>query len=306
MPGLPIDSAVGLAEPTIHALGSELPRCDLAFLLTPQDFTINFAAPPTFAESCQFVQVAPKRAEIGRNRPVEVGLVGDTLSVLDQLLGAAQARSWPESGWRNEIEALRADRRASVSPDEASDEVPIHPARVVATVRDVLQPGDCVALDGGEFVRWARWCFGGGPHELITSGKLGALGSGIPFAVSAALARPERRSVAFVGDGTFGFHAMELDTAVRHKLPCVVIVGNDAGWATERHRQRAVYGPDRVVAADLLPTRYDQVAVGLGAHGEHVTRPSELRPALERAFASGRPACVNVEIASLRAPSTGS
>jgi acetolactate synthase-1/2/3 large subunit len=137
----------------------------------------------------------------------------------------------------------------------------------------------------------------------LTNGKLGALGPGIPLAAAATLARPDARSVAFVGDGTFGFHAMELDTAVRHNLPYVVIVGNDAGWATERHRQREVYGPDRLVAADLLPTRYDRLAEIMGAHGEHVERPEQLAPALERAFASGKPACVNVDIASIRAPS---
>ena len=129
--------------------------------------------------------------------------------------------------------------------------------RVTAAVKEFLQPGDCVGLDGGDFVRWARWTFGGGPYEFLTNGKLGALGPGIPLAFAATLAKPDARSVCFVGDGTFGFHAMEFDTAVRHNLPAVVIVGNDAGWATERHRQREVYGPDRLVAADLLPTRYD-------------------------------------------------
>jgi acetolactate synthase-1/2/3 large subunit len=175
--------------------------------------------------------------------------------------------------------------------------------RVTAAVRDLLRAGDCIALDGGDFVRWARWTFGGGPYEFLTNGKLGALGPGIPLAMAATLARPEARSVAFVGDGTFGFHGMEFDTAVRHGLPFVAVVGNDAGWATERHRQREVYGPDRLVAANLLPTRYDRVAADLGAHGEYVTAPEQLVPALERAFASGRPACVNVEIASIRAPS---
>ena len=137
----------------------------------------------------------------------------------------------------------------------------------------------------------------------MTNGKLGALGPGIPLAMAAAVARPEARSVAFVGDGTFGFHALEFDTAVRHHLPFVAIVGNDAGWATERHRQREVYGPDRLVAADLLPTRYDRVAADLGAHGEFVERPEQLAPALQRAFASGRPACINIDLASIRAPS---
>ena len=109
--------------------------------------------------------------------------------------------------------------------------------------------------------------------------------------------------MAFVGDGTFGFHGMEFDTAVRHDLPAVVIVGNDAGWAAERHRQRQDYGHDRIVASDLLPTRYDRIAEALGCYAEHVERPDELQPALERAFNSGRPAGVNVAIASIPSPS---
>ena len=109
--------------------------------------------------------------------------------------------------------------------------------------------------------------------------------------------------MAFLGDGTFGFHGLELDTAVRFRLPIVAIVGNDAGWAAERHRQRQVYGEDRLVASDLLPTRYDRVAEALGCHAEHVERPDQLRPALERAFNSGKPACINVAIASIPSPS---
>src|SRR5581483_2930422 len=219
-----------------------------------------------------------------RNRAVDVGLVGDAASVLGQLLAAARAHTWPRSGWRAELEALQHERTAGLQHLEASDEAPVHP----------LRAGDCVALDGGEFVRWARWALAGHPFEFLGNGKYGGLGPAIPLAMAAALARPGARSIACIGDGTFGFHGMELDTAVRHRLPIVVVVGNDAGWATERHRQREVYGPDRVVAADLLPTRYDQVAAALGAHGEYVERPDELAPALERAFASGGPACINV------------
>ena len=174
---------------------------------------------------------------------------------------------------------------------------------MAAAVRDALQPGDCVALDGGEFGQWARWALGGGPYETVGNGKLGGIGAGIPFASAAAMARSDLRSVAFIGDGTFGFHGMEFDTAVRHDVPFVAIVGNDAGWAAERHRQRELYGPDRLVAADLLPTRYDRVVEALGGHGEHVERPEELPPALERAFASGHPACINMAIASIPSPS---
>jgi acetolactate synthase-1/2/3 large subunit len=303
VPHLPIDSAVGLGEPSLHGLQRMLPRCDLVILLARQDFAVNFTDERTIAPGVPLVQVAPDPASIGQNRLVDLGIVADPTSVLAQLHDAARAQTWLRRKWRDELDAMRRRQVERTEPFETSDEVPIHPLRVMGAVSEFLRPGDCIALDGGDFVRWARWRFGGGPYEFLTNGKLGALGPGIPLAAAAALAKPRARTIAFVGDGTFGFHAMELDTAVRHNLPYVVIVGNDAGWATERHRQREVYGEDRLVAADLLPTRYDLLAESLGAHGEFVERPEQLTPALERAFASGKPACINVNLASIRAPS---
>ncbi|MGE3272351.1 MAG: thiamine pyrophosphate-binding protein [Chloroflexota bacterium] len=299
---VPIDSPVGLAEPSLHGLGGALAESDLVLSLARQDFAVSFLDTQTVPASTTIVQIAPDAASIGQNRAVRVGIVAAPAAVLRQLLEAVQARSWQRVAWADELRRRRQAQIARTRDMESSNEVPVHPMRVTSTVRDRLSPGDCVALDGGDFVRWARWTFGGGPWELLTNGKLGALGPGLPLAMAATLAKPGARSVAFVGDGTFGFHAMEFDTAVRHNLPLVAIVGNDAGWATERHRQREVYGPDRLVAADLLPTRYDRVAEDLGAHGEHVERPDEFAPALERAFASGKPACINVQIASVRAP----
>ncbi|MCC7368132.1 MAG: thiamine pyrophosphate-binding protein [Chloroflexi bacterium] len=306
-----IDSPVGLAEPSLHGLGRALAESDLVILAARGDFAINFLDEQTVRSGTKIVQIAPDAGSIGQSRAVDLGIVADMPTILGHLAEFArlvtQTKEYPRrsAGWRAELDRRRAARQERTRALEVSDAVPVHPMRVTATVRDLLAPGDCVALDGGDFVRWARWTFGGGPWELLTNGKLGALGPGLPLAMAATLARPGAKSVAFVGDGTFGFHAMEFDTAVRHNLPLVAIVGNDAGWATERHRQREVYGPDRLVAADLLPTRYDRVAADLGAHGEHVERPEQLRPALERAFASGKPACINVQIASLRAPSAG-
>ncbi|MDP8923210.1 MAG: thiamine pyrophosphate-dependent enzyme, partial [Chloroflexota bacterium] len=268
----------------------------------PQDFTVGFAGPRALGEA-RLIQVMPTSDQIARNRPVDVGLIGDAATVLGQLVGAARGRSWQASGWRDEIEAAHRANLAAMAPHETTDDVPIHPLRAATAVRDLLQSGDCVALDGGEFGQWARWAIGTGPYERVGNGKLGGIGGGIPFAIGAKLAKPAARSVAFVGDGTFGFHGLELDTAVRFGVPIITVVGNDAGWAAERHRQREVYGPDRVIAADLLPTRYDQVCVALGGYGELVEHPAELRPALERAFASGKPAVVNVMIASIASPS---
>ena len=302
LPGYVIESPRGLTDPALHGVGAQLKQADVVLLLGPQDFTIAFAGAGALG-TAQLIQVQPSTSEIGRCRPADVPLVGDAMTVLDQLLSAARTRTWIRSGWLDELAAAEQAGRERLAVHERSDDTPIHPLRLVTAVQDILSDGDSVALDGGEMGQWARWSVGNGRYTTILNGKFGGIGPAIPFAIAAKVARPARRCVAFLGDGTFGFHGLELDTAVRFQLPIVAIVGNDAGWSAERHRQRAVYGEDRAVAADLLLTRYDKVAEGLGCHGEFVERPEQLRPALERAFSSGKPACVNVAIASIPSPS---
>jgi acetolactate synthase-1/2/3 large subunit len=136
----------------------------------------------------------------------------------------------------------------------------------------------------------------------VTNGPAGAIGAAVPFAVAARLASPDAPVVAMSGDGAFGFHLAECDTAARRKLPFVAVVGNDAFWNAERQIQIRTYGAERAVGCELAPTRYDRVVAALGGHGEHVERAADLGAALDRAFRSGRPACVNVAIASVPAP----
>jgi acetolactate synthase-1/2/3 large subunit len=304
LPGFVLESPRGLTDPALHGLGSQLRRADLALLLAPQDFVAGFAGPGALAESGRLIEVGAAAAALGQNRRPDLGLVGDQVSVLGQLTEAlADGRGRAaRAAWAAELAGRRADQRARLGPAETSDQEPIHPLRLCAEVRARLRPGDIATEDGGEFGQWARWALGGGQQRVVLNGKLGMIGCGLPFALGARLAAPEARVVAFLGDGTFGFHGFEFDTAVRHDLPFVAIVGNDAGWAAERHRQVALYGPERVVAADLLPTRYDQVAQALGAEGALVERLADLGPALDLAFASGRPTCLNVRIASLPSP----
>jgi acetolactate synthase-1/2/3 large subunit len=161
-------------------------------------------------------------------------------------------------------------------------------------------PEAVLVADGGEFGQWsqATLC---APHRVI-NGPAGAIGAALPFAAAAKLALPESNVVALLGDGTFGFHPSELDTAVRCGFAYVAVVGNDRCWNAEHQIQLRSYGAARAHGLDLLPTRYDRVAAGFGAHGEHVERPAELAPALERAARAGRAACVNVAVERLPAP----
>ena len=157
-----------------------------------------------------------------------------------------------------------------------------------------------VVIDGGEFGQWAQACIDA-PTRLI-NGPAGSIGSALPFALAAKLAQPGATVVALLGDGTFGFHMAEFDTAVRAKLPIVAVVGNDACWNAEHQIQLATYGAGRAIGCELLPARYDSVVSALGGHGELVETSAALRPALARALASGKPACVNVMIERQAAP----
>jgi len=184
----------------------------------------------------------------------------------------------------------------------ASDESPVHPARLALEVEKILDDNSILVFDGGDFCSWARFATTARrPGGWLASTVLGYLGVGLPYAIGAKLASPESTVVVLTGDGALGFSVMEFETAVRHKIPVVVIVANDAAFGVEVYYQQKWHGPDRVIATELTDTRWDLMAEAMGAHGEFVDSLDKLVPAINRAIASGKPACVNVPC--LRTPS---
>ncbi|TMB76118.1 MAG: hypothetical protein E6J46_12385, partial [Chloroflexi bacterium] len=195
------------------------------------------------------------------------------------------------------VDGLRETETAARARDQAmtqSDSAPVHPARLIAEVDRFADPDAIVVGDGGDFISFAgRLIERRRPGLWIDPGPFGCLGSGPGYAMAAKLARPDRQVLLLSGDGAFGFSAMEFDTMVRHRIPVVCVVGNNGIWALEKHPMQSLLGAS--VAADLgSRTRYDRVVEALGGYGEMVERPAEIRPALDRAFKSGLPACINV------------
>jgi acetolactate synthase-1/2/3 large subunit len=177
----------------------------------------------------------------------------------------------------------------------SGEKAPIHPYRLVDAIVQTADRDTVVVADGGETSSWMDMVcqvYEGG--HWLSHGYLGCLGAGMPFAIAAQLARPNQRVVCIVGDGSVGLNFTEFDTMARHDLPIVVVVNNDQQWGMSAHGQDLIYGRDRRVATDLAPTRYDLAAAVFRCHAEHVVEPAEIIPALERALASGKPACVNV------------
>ncbi|MEE3115009.1 MAG: thiamine pyrophosphate-binding protein [Actinomycetota bacterium] len=273
-------------------------ECDVFVLVgSPLDFRLRFgAAVPAGARIIQFDMDATL---IGQNRSADVGVVGNIGAALEQLTDLLEASglSLDFGEWSD---GLRADEDAAAAALESqltSDESPVDPLRFAAEIRDFIDEDTILIGDGGDIVAQASKVVPVLRENCwMDPGPLGTLGVGMPFALAAQHSFPDRRVLIIYGDGAFGLNGFEYDTAVRFGLPIVGIVGNDAAWGQMLRPQVGIYGADRKVAVDLAPTRYDLVVEALGGHGEYCERPDEIRPALERAFASGKPALVNVMI----------
>ena len=277
VPSIVMESPRGVNDPCMGLLAEVLAAADVVVLAGKRrDFTLRFGA--AFGKDCKVFEF-------------------DGLPDSKSLAG----RTWQKSGWRDEVRSAIAFRPAQWKTLASNPGGPLHPVEVGREVQKLLMaPESVLVADGGEFGQWAQATVTA-PHRVI-NGVAGSIGAALPFAAAAKLAMPGSNVVAMLGDGTFGFHSSELETAVRCGLGFVAVVGNDACWNAEYQIQLRSYGAPRALGLDLLPARYDRVAEGFGAHGEYVERPAELAPALERAMGAGRAACVNVMIERLPAP----
>ncbi|HEV3231233.1 MAG TPA: acetolactate synthase [Candidatus Dormibacteraeota bacterium] len=270
--------------------GAALGGADLVILLgTPLDFRLNFGS--SIPEGARVVRI--DYGDLERNRVPDVGIAGHVGAALEALAGRSPGPGG-RAAWLEQLRGREAASRERERAELESDADPIHPMRIYGELLKVLDRDAVVIGDGGDFVSYAGKVMPSYlPGHWLDPGPFGTLGMGPGGAIAARLAHPDKQVVLLLGDGAFGFAGMEFDTMVRHRLPVVAIVGNNAAWGLEKHPMEAMYGWS--VAADLNPgARYDRVVEALGGHGELVTKPGEIGPAIRRAFASGLPALVNV------------
>ena len=280
-----------------QARGMALGRADLVLVLgAPLDFRLGYGRPPTFAEDARVVMVDSDPAELGRNRPLALGMAGDLGVILrqagDVVPASMAARVAP---WLASVRAKERESREKLAAYCASDDVPIAHYRLAAEIARVVGPDTIVVGDGGDVVGCtSKIVTLHRPGQWLDPGPLGCLGVGPSFALTAKLLHRDRPVILVAGDGALGLNAMELETAVRFRLPFVCVVGNDGGWGQIRNPQLSFYGADRAVATSLPYTRFDVLAEALGARGALVREPRELAPALDKALGSGEVWCVNV------------
>ncbi len=259
---------------------------------TRMNYVIAHAAPPRFNAKAKIVRIDIDPAEIDTSPRLDIGIVGDARAVLGQLTRAADGRLSPDTyrAWRERLRGQNTSKQEAQAKVLHSDQTPIHPLRLCNEIREFLDRDAILVVDGQEILNYARQSIPSfAPGHRLNSGVFGTMGVGMPFAVGAKIAKPDKQVLVLHGDGSFGLNAMEFDTAVRHRVPVLVVISLNGGWTADPAKEK----PGR----DLGYTRYDKIAEALGGHGEFIEEPAEIRPALERAAAAlgdGKPALVNV------------
>jgi thiamine pyrophosphate-dependent acetolactate synthase large subunit-like protein len=307
VPVIGMESPRGVNDPGLGAFAEILSEADLVVLAgKPLDFSLRFGQPPAVSPDCRWIVLDPDAALIARAKAalgerLLLSATADAQTMLQSLSERSAAPRAP-SPWRRRVDELLGFEPPQWKSARATGPDRLHPVEMCRTIGDFVQkyPGATFVSDGGEIGQWAQALVKTG--RRLINGIAGTIGVSLPFAMAAKLASPGEPVVAVMGDGTFGFHMAEFDTAVRNDLPVIVVVGNDARWNAEYQIQLRQYGAERAKNCDLLPSRYDRVVEALGGFGALASSSAELTDALEHAYRSGKPACINVMIESVAAP----
>jgi acetolactate synthase-1/2/3 large subunit len=307
-PVVGMESPRGFNDPGLGAFAELLSEADLVVLVgKPLDFTLRFGDAPALSPSCKWIVIDADAALIVRaakamRQRLLLSAFADTPMALKTLAERSATTRAKPSAWREHVSDVLAYEPPQWKSVQSKTPDRVHPIEMCKAIRDFVEkrPGATFVSDGGEIGQWAQALVK--TDRRIINGIAGTIGVSLPFAIAAQLARPDHPVVAVMGDGTFGFHMAEFDTAVRYGLPVIVVVGNDARWNAEYQIQLRQYGAERAKNCDLLPSRYDRVAEALGGFGALVSTAADLSDALDRAYLSRRPACINVMIESVAAP----
>jgi acetolactate synthase-1/2/3 large subunit len=295
----------GYADPALNrASHAAFQEADLILVLGKRiDFRLDLGSARVLPASASYIQVDIHPQELGMNRALDLAICADVKQTLRAFLGFAGPTPLARKHWLSRLSSLRKDWREALKQRAADKEPPIHPAACFAELVQALPPDTLLSWDGGDFTHWGRTFIpalhAGGWLRL---GPLATIGAALPNGIALKIANPNKPVAVITGDGALGFYIAELDTAVRLKLPLVLIVENDAGWGLERELQNATEGS--TVACELRSTRYDRITEAFGGAGETIDSIEQIAPAIRRAFQSAVPYCINAQIRGARSPFT--
>lgn len=301
IPALPMDSPRGVNDPWLREASTCLNQADVVLLLNKKlDFSMQFGQAPAFASNCEFIVVDSEINSFTINQNINVKRIdADPELALASLISQLEEPLTSNTTWNEELQLLRNRLPESWKSFQTSSS-PLHPMGICSVLDPLIRDHSIFVCDGGEFGQWIQAGLDR-THRLI-NGPSGAIGGAVSMGLAAKLADPEKTVFVFSGDGAFGFHIMEFDTAIRYNIPVIAIVGNDSRWNAEHVLQMKHYGDTRTIGCELLPSRYDQIVQSLGGFGASVNNMEDLETALRDAIDSKLPACVNVSIEGRAAP----
>ena len=268
------------------------------------DHTILYGASPIWNQDQKLIQVDIDPTEIGKNRPVNVAIVGDAKAVINQLLEEME-RNLPKekvtewSQWNEYLQDVRKNDKQQLEKMLKSNKLPMKPQRLVYEVLDFIPDDTQLVIDGGDIYVFSLDLISlkpRPPRSFFRSISMGHLGTGIPYAIGAQMAKPDKLVVCITGDGSFMFNIQELETAVRLNLPIITIIGNNCSWGMIKSAQKLNLGK-RYCDVDFPPINYSEIARSFGCYGEKIDKPEDIKPALQRAINSKKPAVLDVDIA---------
>ena len=290
---------MGYADPALNGAARLIADSDVVLLLGKWlDFRLRFGAPEVIAADATVVQIATDPAELGRNRDPTLGAFGDIAAFTAGLAERLTGNGLEVAAWSDKLAAAVGPPTGRGSEETAGA---LHPYDVARTLAGCLPANTALTLDAGDFVAWCRSVLApSGPGRWLRLGPMSTCGAAVPMALGLKRARPDEPVVVITGDGSVGYHLIEFEAAARQGLPFVAIVGNNQSWGIEQIFQRELYGEEYVRTTRLSDIRYDEVVRGLGGYGERVTSLDDLPAAVERALASGVPACLDIPVALVR------
>jgi len=293
------ESPRGMADLKYSEIVRKYKETDCALVVAPADFTVGYLARSVIAPRGRLLHIDAPGDPRPRSVPDLHAQISPTIA-LSHVAQVVKANGLSRTADGSANFRIPKPDACSFPPSSAG----LHPLEVANCVREVLGPRDILVLDGGEFCQWIRLGLRDLSNRMLWNAKFGAIGGSIPMALGIAAMRHSGHTIAFLGDGSAGYHVSEFETAVRYGIPFVAIVGNDARWAAEWHLQAKRYGFERTFETNLLPVRYDLVASGLGAAGFNVADTGALCGALSVSLGEDHPACINLRILSVRSPAT--
>lgn len=273
--------------------GRAMSEADLVITLGRRlDFELAYGSGAVFSESARFIRIGRTAEELSENRPGDVEVCADVDAALQCLVELGARPAAADMAWKDDLMSANVAKTRATRTHPRGADGRMHPLTLIAAINRLIDDETICIVDGGDILSFAR--IGLHAQTYLDLGPFGCLGSGAPYAVAASLAFPSRRTVALIGDGSFGFGAMEVETAVRSGARALFIVANNDAWNIERQDQLLKYR-DQELGTTLSPSRYDLLAKSLGAHGERVERAEDLASAFERGLAN-LPAVIDVAV----------